>query len=101
MSEARLGIGVERPDLHPGDALREEVAGELVRSVEERVEILVRTLCLGFRQAPVHDGLAALVADVAVAGARVVGADRIAARAAEDTVQRLPGRLAAEIPQRN
>ena len=99
--EARLGVRVERPDLHPGDALGEEVAGKLVRSVEERVEIFVRALGLGARESPVHDGLAALVADVAVAGARVVRADRIAARAAEDPVQRLPDRLAAEVPQRD
>ncbi len=99
--EARLGVGVERPDLHPCDALREEVAGQLVRSVEERVEVLVRAFGLRIRQTPVHDGLPALVADVAVAGAGVVRADRIAACAAEDTVQRLPGRLATEVPERD
>ena len=42
VAEARLGVRIERPDLHPGDALGEEVGRELVRPVEERVEIFVR-----------------------------------------------------------
>ena len=50
--EARLGVRVERPDLHPGDALGEQVAGELVRTVEERIEVLVRALGLARAAAP-------------------------------------------------
>ncbi len=80
MSWPRLAsaYGIERPDLHPGDALEEQVAGQLVGVVEERIEVLVRPLVPA--EAPVHHGLAALVADVAVARARVVRADRVAAR---------------------
>ena len=101
MPEARLCVRVERPDLHPRDALREQVARQLVGPVEERVEILVRRLGIAARQPPVQHRLAALVAYVAVAGAGVVGADRVAARAAEHAVERLTGCLAAEVPERD
>ena len=49
VAETRLGIWVERPDLHPGDALGEQVAGQLVCTVEERIEVFVRPLRLRMR----------------------------------------------------
>src|SRR6266850_7560678 len=90
---------VERPDLHRGDALLEKRLRELVGAVQERVEVLVRTF--GSAQAPVRAGLLTRVADIAIAGAGVVGADRVAARAPKDLVERLVAELAVEVPERN
>ena len=52
-----LGVGVERPDLHAGDALVEQAFSQLVGPVDERVEVLVRSLRFAVGQAPVVDRL--------------------------------------------
>src|SRR5512145_218047 len=73
---------------------------ELVGAMQESVEILVRPL--GFPiEPPVLRALAAGGADVAVAGASIVGADRIAARTAQHLVERLVAHFAVQIPERD
>ena len=94
-----LGGDVEGPDLHAGDALLEQRQGKLVGAMQEGFEVLVGTLLVA--DAPVGDGLAALVADVLVARAGVVDADAIAAPAAQRLADRPADRLAEQIPQRD
>src|SRR5688572_17592271 len=61
---ARFGVGIEGPNLHPGDAALEKRLRQLVGTVKEGVEILERAL--GFAiQAPVPGALAARGADIA------------------------------------
>src|SRR5688572_31476551 len=65
--------------------------------MQERVEVLVGSV---FRlQAPVGARLLPGIADVAVAGTDVVGADRLPARAAEDLVEGLAADLAVQVPE--
>src|SRR5918998_2466964 len=98
MTAGILGVGVERPDLHAGYALREQVLGELVGAVQEGVEVLVGAF--GFREPPVAHLLPRLLAHVAVAGAGVVGADPLPTGSAQELVDGLTRSLAEEIPQR-
>src|SRR6185437_3070886 len=101
LAAARLRVGVERPDLHPGDALLEQAVGEAAGVVQEPVEILVRTGRARIR-VPVGDGKPGGLwhtTDVAVAGARVVRADPVAAGSAEQLVDRLSAHLSEDVPQ--
>ena len=98
MTEGRLGVGVERPDLHAGRALVEQAAGQLGGAVEEGVQILVASVGVRLVQAPVRDRLRPASTDVAFAGAGVVGADLVARPAPEQVVQRLAERLAEQVP---
>ena len=41
MSIGRLGVRIERPDLHAGDALLEQRLRQLVGAMQEGVEVLV------------------------------------------------------------
>src|SRR5216683_7176540 len=85
-----LRIGIERPNLHTAIALGNQAFGERAGIVEEAVQILVRLLLLPLRrQTPVGDELLGLGTDVTVAGTGIVGANRVAALAAE----KLPDRL--------
>ncbi len=93
-----LGRRVERPDLHRRDPLRQKVGGELAGAVEERVEVVVAVLCA---QAPIARVLALGGAHVGRAGAGVVGADARPREAAEKLRDRLPRRLAEQVPQRD
>src|SRR5688572_26182592 len=67
--------------------------------MQEGFEVPVGTLLVA--DAPVGDGLAALVADVLVTCAGVVDADAIAAPAAQRLADRPADRLAEQIPQRD
>ena len=97
-----LRVLVERPDLHAGVALALQRERQLVGAVEEGVEVLVRPAgrrCSG--QAPVRGRLHRLRPHVAITGTGVVDADPVAAFAAEQLIERLPRRLAEEVPQRD
>ena len=86
----RQGGAVERPDLHRRQTLREQVLGELVGPVQERVEVLVGAeIDAVLREVPVVDRLGGAHLPVPRARARVVGAD-----AARGTVRRAAGRAA-------
>ena len=100
MPAARLGIGVERPDLHAGDALLQQAQRQLAGPVEKGVEILIRSLGLvrHLRQSPVADLLLGAVSHVAVAGAGVVDADR--SRLGHPAVGKLAGRPGPSRSQR-
>src|SRR5918998_1335422 len=98
MTAGILGVGVERPDLHAGYALREQVLGEFVGAVQKGVEVFVGTF--GFREPPVAHLLPRRLAHVAVAGAGVVGADPLPTGSAQELVDGLTRSLAEEIPQR-
>lgn len=101
---ARLGGGVEGIDLHRADALGEQALGQLVGAVDEALEVLVRALgpARG-QQAPVAlariAGAALPSRAVAVAG--VVDADLVAARPAEQRVDRHARGLAEQVPERD
>ena len=94
-----LGRDVERPDLHPGDALLEQRQCELVGAVQERVEVLVGAG--GGADVPVGHRLRTRVAYVLVAGAGVVDADRVARASAQHVGDRPAVDLAEEVPQRD
>src|SRR6185295_7712931 len=94
-----LGMRIERPDLHAGDALLEQRLRQLVGAMQEGLEVLVGPLRLAV-ESPVPGVLSAGGADVAVARARVVGAYPFAARAAEQLIERLLADLAVKVPQR-
>src|SRR5680860_1261013 len=94
-----LGVGVEWPNLHPGDALFEKAHGQFAGAAEERIEILIRTQTHLRPDPPVFHRLTRLVPHVAIAGACVVNADVIARLAAEKLVERLIGHLAEDVPQ--
>ena len=79
----RLGREIERPDLHRRDALLEQGLRQFVGPVQKGVQILVGAGRRSRINAPVAGLLAALGADVAVAGAGVVDADLIVREAAE------------------
>ena len=91
---------VERPDLHAGDALLQQAERQLVGAVEEGVEVLVGAFVRAF-QPPVVRAPVRAAAHIAVAGAGVVGADAVPAEAAEKLVDRLPRRLAEQVPERD
>ena len=99
----RVGGGVERPDLHPGDPLGEKALGELAGpALEEGVEVLVRPLFrVGVGESPVLRHLGARRPHVPVAGAGVVGADRRAGHPAQEVHHGPPRRLAEEVPERD
>ena len=78
----------------------EQIVGQFVGSVEEGVEIVV-ALGLSPDQAPVGDLLAARLAHIGRARAGIVGADALAAEAAEQLRDRLAGRLAEQVPERD
>ena len=54
------------------------LSGELVGVIEEAVEIFVGSVVAGIAGTPVVDRLLRFVADIAIAGAGVVGADGVA-----------------------
>ena len=93
-----FGGDVEGPDLHAGDALLQQGVRQFVGPVEEAFEILIGAALLA--DMPVRDLLGAGVADVFVARAGVVGADRVAGPAAERDRDRLADRLAVDVPER-
>ena len=74
---------------------------QLVGAVQEGVEILVRACGLAGGQAPVVGQLADVLAHVAIAGAGVVDADLRARQAAQQLMDRLAGRLAEDVPERD
>ena len=98
---ARLGIRIERPDLHAGDPLLHQADGELIGAVEKPVEILVRSFVLGVTDAPVVDGLSRFVTDIAIARTGVIGANHVLRFSAEELVDRLIGNLAEQVPKRD
>src|SRR5215203_1859694 len=91
MPTARLGIGVERPDLHAGDPLLAQAQRQLAGSVQEGVQVLVRPLGLfrHLRQSPIADLLLGTRPHVAIASAGVVNADAIPTRSSQQLVNRL------------
>jgi hypothetical protein len=96
-----LGICVEGPDFHPGDALLQQAFGQFIGTVQERVQVFVRA-GRGLRiQAPVFRRLSGFLAHVAIAGAGVVCADPFARQPAQQLVNGLAGRLAENVPQRD
>src|SRR5215211_3533669 len=103
VAAARLGVGVERPDLHAGDPLLAQAQRQLACPVQEGVEILVRTLSLlrHLRQAPVADLLLGASPHVAIAGAGVIDADPFPAGTTEQLVNRLADVAPKEVPERD
>ena len=91
---------IEGPDLHPRDALLEEALRELVGPVEEGVEVLVGAFRLPLEPPVVRPPVGA-APDVAVARAGVVGADPLPREPAQQLVDRLPGGLPEEVPERD
>src|SRR6185437_10026366 len=92
-----LGIGIEGPDLHALITLGDEALGERAGIVEEAVKILIGLLLLALRrQAPIADKLLRLGADIAIAGAGIVGADCVAAPPPEQLPDRLTRHLAED-----
>src|SRR5215203_717756 len=101
MPTARLGIGVERPDLHAGDPLLAQAQRQLAGPVQEGVQVLVWPLGLRghLRQSPVADLLLGTSPHVAVAGAGVVDADALPARSSQQLVNRLTDPATEEVPE--
>src|SRR5688572_16909825 len=91
---------VERPDLHASDALLEQRLREFIGAVQESIQVFVRPARFSI-EAPVLRALPARGADVAVPRTGVVRADRVAARATENLIERLAGELAEEVPERD
>ena len=91
---------VERPDLHSRDALLQQAVRQLVGPVEEGVEVLPGAFGRSV-EPPVVGPPVRAAAHVAVARAGVVGADPVPAQAPQQLVDRLPGRLAEEVPERD
>src|SRR6185503_21338040 len=100
LAVARLRERIERPDLHARDSLLEQRLREVVGAMQERVEVLIGPLRFSV-EAPVLRALSTGASHVAVAGAGVVGAHALAARAAEHLVERLVDDLAVEVPKRD
>ena len=96
-----LGGEVERPDLHAGDVLLEQAVRQLVGAMQEGIEIFVRACGLAGGQAPVVGQLTDVLAHVAIAGAGVVDADLRARQTAQQLMDRLAGRLAENVPERD
>ena len=95
---ARLRRLVERPDLHPPDALVPQLPSEPSRVVHERVQVLVPAV-LG--HTPVRRVLSRRRADVPHARAGVVRRVPVPDRPAERPRQRKTGGLPHQIPQRD
>ena len=91
---------VERPDLHPRDALLQQAVRQLVGTVEEGVKVFVRALGRAL-QSPVVRAPVGTAANVAIARASVVGADPVPAEAAQQLVNRLSRRFAEQVPERD
>ena len=98
---AGRGIIVEGPDLHAGDALLQQARGQLIGMGQEGLEILIGSLGDRALRVPLAGDLIQPASDIAVAGAGVVGADPVVAEAAQQLMDRLAGRLAEEIPERD
>src|SRR5215212_9527674 len=103
VAAARLGVGVERPDLHASDPLLAQAQRKLACPVQEGVEILVRTLGLlrHLRQSPVANLLLGASPHVAIASAGVVDADPFPAGTTEQLVDRLADAAPKEVPERD
>src|SRR5882672_293631 len=98
----RVRISVEGPDLHAGETFLDQADRQLVGAIQEGVQIFVRTFGRArLRQAPVVYLLHRALADIAIAGARVVDEDLLAREPAQQLVDRLAARLAEQIPQRD
>ena len=100
VAAGRFGKWVEWPDLHTRDALVEEAPGEVVGAMQKRIQVLIRAGFVDRREPPVVHCLFAPGADIAIAGARVVDADAIAACTPQELVDGLTSDLAEQIPQR-
>ncbi len=99
LAVAGFGGRIERPDLHGGHAFGQQRLRQFVGMVQEALQVLVRPGVVP--QAPVRRRLVGVAADVLVAGAGVVDADRVAALAAQRRVHGHAGRLAEHVPQRD
>ena len=103
VAAARLGVGVERPDLHAGDPLLAQAQRQLAGPVQEGVEILVGPFGLlrHLRYSPVADLLPGAGPHIAVAGTGVVDADAIPAGTSQQLVDRLTDRAPEDVPERD
>ena len=91
-----LGQRIERPDLHRAEALGQQALGQLVGALGEGDLVIIGTLRAVVRaDLPARDRAGVVV----VARAGVVGADAIAARPAQQLMDRLLHRLAEDVPQ--
>lgn len=100
LARARLGRGVERPDLHRGDAALQQFRRQFVRPGEKPVEIVVRR-ARQIGDAVIRGDLPLAAPHVGGAGAGVVGADALPREPAEQLRDRQTGGLTEQVPQRD